>query len=140
MRAQFIYEKFDFERSKNPRKSLDIGVIRQNRDRVKRLGNFREAFPEITGAHSAEDHLIAPGSHPKWQSISFNVRNDEKKGNVEESARKYLKWFQDYTDFDIIEIENSFRRGFHPWGKKENPEITEDHFTIRMRNKEDMTK
>lgn len=140
MRAKFVNENIiSFERNRDPKKSLNIGQIVANRDPNRRLHNFSMAFPELRFPYRSESTLHAPGSHPKWQIINGSIKDPKDNLSVEERAEKYLDWFKQYTDFDIVEIETSFERSYHEWGDPNKPKHTDQMIAIRMRNKEDMT-
>ena len=139
MRAKFVNENLRFERNRDPKRSLNVGQVVANRDPNRRLHNFQMAFPEINHAYNSSSSLMAPGSHPKWQIINASL-NDSKDGiPIDERSKKYLDWFKQYTDFDIVEMEHSSERSYHEWGNPEKPEHTDQMISIRMRNKEDMT-
>ena len=135
---KLVREEISFERGKDPKKSLGVGVAVENRDRTKRLENFKAAFPEINVAYNASSHLNAPGEHPKWQLISAGVKNPKDGLSLEERGEKMLDWLKSYTDFDIIEIENLFDRKYIPGLIKNPREQYEQHYTFRMRNEEDI--
>jgi hypothetical protein len=137
MRAKTV----NFERGKDPRESMDIGLTRtrkENRDPNILQDNMQKAFPEIQHSHTSTARLQAPGKHPIWKNIVISLNNPKDRLSVEERAKKFLDWIRIYTDYDIVEEENSFERKWHPWGDKSKPENYSQQFNFRMRNKEDM--
>ena len=138
MKAKFVSENINFERGKDPKKVLNIGKRAENRDPNRRHHNFQMAFPEIRSTYSTS-HMMAPGSHPKWQIINGIIRDPKDDISVKERTQKYLEWFKQYTDFDIIEIDHSSERSYHEYGDEEKPKHTDQIISIKMRNNEDMT-
>ena len=139
-KMQLVREEISFKRGKDPKKSLGVGVAIENRDPNKRLENFRAAFPEIgISYNSSKSTSGGYEKFPHWQMISAGVNNPNDGLSLDERGEKMLNWLKSYTDFDIIEIENSFDRRYMP-GMLMNPtEQYEQHYTFQMRNEEDMS-
>ncbi len=133
MRARIV----NFERGKDPKEALDIGVIWQNKDPYTRKKNFESSFPEVKFSSMGEEKMIAPGEHPVWQTLLFTIHEPDDSETLEQREQKYRKWFEDYTDFDIIDTE-SFDRTWHPMGDINISSKYEQSFTIWVRNKEDI--
>ena len=139
---EIINEYQDFERGKDPKKSMDIGITIQNRDFRKREKNFMAAHPEIQHAHSASIFTVGSGiGGHDWETISFSKQTldpikDFKPLDVEN--QRYKEWFEKYTDFDIIEIR-SYGRTWHPWGDEKKSLITEYSFEVKLRNEGDVS-
>jgi len=131
-------ESINFERGKNPKKSMDIGIIQQNMDPNKRVENFKISHPEVQIAYTGSSHLIAPGKHPHWQLLNFSLKKSHKSKDLKKDEKRYKKWFQDYTNFEIIEIKSSERK-WHPWGDKSKEEILDQDFQIKMRMEDDIS-
>ena len=136
---KLVREDISFKRGNDPKKSLGVGVTIENRDRNKRIENFRAAFPEVNISYNSSSKLHAPGEHPNWQMISAGVHNPKDGLSLEERGEKMLDWLKSYTDFDIIEIENSFDRRYMPGLIRDPVEQYEQHYTFQMRNEEDMS-
>lgn len=132
-----IQEAVDFKRTGDTKKSLDLGDRVANRDPETRLGNFKADHPEVGLAYNSESQLHAPGSHPKWKILNISLNDPEDPLSV--NIQKYLSWVQDHTDFDIVELEHSSDRKYHPWGDPKNPEHYSQSIAIRMRNEEDVS-
>ena len=136
MKAKLVYENIEFERGIEPAKAMDIGIIAQNRDPIKRKANFEASNPEVTHSSMSTSSMIAPGKHPKWEILSWSLYNPDDSETLKERENRYVYWFEKYTDYEIIEIE-SFDRRWHPWGDKEFPENYTQSFSVKMRNEKD---
>ena len=78
MKAKFIYEVLDFERGKDPYKSLDIG--NKNVQATKELDEIAKQFgfqkrPEITAKFESHITPIAEWWGPKGERISLATLN-----------------------------------------------------------------
>lgn len=136
MRARLV-EDLNFEKGRDPKRSLDIGVTVENRDPRKMEGNFKKAFPEVQHTHIGEQHLHAPGGpHPSWKTITVALHNPKDGISVDKRKEKYLNWFKQYTDYDQFEIDSAFDRYWHPWGDESKPQQYEQQFTFLMRHKD----
>ena len=137
MRARTVNEAMNFKRIGDSKKSLGVGNRAANRDRKTRLENFKKDNPEVLNPSSGETHLMAPGEHPRWQTISIQLTDSPY--SLEENKAKYLKWVQDNTDFDIIEMGDGYEREFTPTMVKNPKRIKQQGMTVRMRNEEDVS-
>ena len=137
---KLIREEITFTRGKDPKKSMNIGVAIENRDPIKRLENFKAAFPEVGVSYNSTQATHAGyEKHPHWQIISVEVNNPADGLSLKDREREMVDWLETYTDFDIIEADHTFERRYMP-GIDSNPvEQYEQHFTFKMRNEEDIS-
>jgi hypothetical protein len=137
IRAKYVYESIKFERGRDPRKSMDIGVTAENRDIHKMEDNFKKAFPEVDHTHTGEQHLHAPdGPHPSWMTITASLNNPDDGISVDDRKETYLDWFKTNTDYDEFQIDSAFDRRWHPWGDHSLPQEYSQQFTFHMRHKD----
>lgn len=140
MRAKYVNENIEFERGRDPKRSIDVGITVENRDLYKMEKNFKDAFPEVDHTHTGEQHLHAPGGpHPSWKTITASLENPKDDISVDDRKEKYLKWFKQNTDYDEFKIDSAFDRSWHPWGNPEYPEQYSQQFTYHMRHKDFVT-
>ena len=136
---KIVRESIDFKRM-DPKRALEIGMVYQNRDPNKRLENFKKAFPEVMHPFNSSSHLHAGYEvTPEWQIVNTSLRNPKDGISLKEREKIFLDWFNQYTDFDIIEIDHSHERRYMPGLTKNPTEQYEQMINIRMRNEEDMS-
>ena len=127
MRARFVYENIEFERGRNPRKSMDIGVAVENRNPERMKANFENAFPMFRG-HTGSLH----GAKGDWTTYTASARNPKDGLEIEDRKEDILDWFNKYTDYDVVKWESGFDRRFHPWGDPKNPLEWDQQFTVHL--------
>ena len=136
MRAKLV-ENIDFRRTGDSKRALDLGIRMQNRDPKKRLRNFEKDHPEVNHVYRSEQNTHAPGTHPNWQLLNISLTNSAY--SLEDNKAKYLKWVEDNTDFDIIEVGDGYERSYRPNGDPDKREIFDQSIIIKMRNEEDIS-
>lgn len=127
MRAKKVYENIEFERGRDPKRSMDVGITVENRDPNKMRKNFERDFPMFRG-HTGELH----GAAGDWTTYTAEARNPKDGKKIMDRKGEILDWFKTHTDYDVVKLESAFDRKFHLWGDPKQPLEWNQQFTVHL--------